>query len=296
MNNLSSSISPLAANFGEVITTVNNDDLSILEPKDLLLRLMTKGALLLRGFSLSDEAFRSLAEGFGGKFVSHGAPHRPTLAGDTSLHLADPGTNEIHLHIELGYLPLPPDLIWFHCIIPPQSGGATTLCDGTVIARELSTQARDMFKAQRLRYSAFWPQTVWSRYFHAETPSEVKAQLQDIEGVTLDFQGNLLLFDYCISALLPTGSGGELSFANSLLHYILDGYEDYVLFEDGSPFPQWLITELQTLGERHTFEIHWQCDDLLIINNHRVLHGRRSHGDPGRKLHVRMQKLAERSV
>jgi alpha-ketoglutarate-dependent taurine dioxygenase len=283
---------PLCETFGTLFAAAPGTALADLEPALVRTHLLDSGAVLLRGFALDDASFRAFAAALGGNFIPHGAPHRPSIEGDESLHLADGGMRAIHLHIELGYLPNPPDLIWFRCIVPPKSGGATIACDGSAIARQLSDAARELLLTKKLKYTSYWPPAVWSRYFSTRSREEVTAYLSALPSTAFRFHGERLLLEYFAPALAAGPANGDSIFANSLLHYMLDGYRDFICFHDGTSIPEWLCEELTAISEQLTADIEWQPDDLLLLDNRRVLHGRRAHFDPERKLHVRMQKLA----
>jgi alpha-ketoglutarate-dependent taurine dioxygenase len=47
-------------------------------------------------------------------------------------------------------------------------------------------------------------------------------------------------------------------------------------FANGQPLSEKLMKQTAELAEKYTQEIQWQDGDIVIINNKRVLHGRRA--------------------
>jgi alpha-ketoglutarate-dependent taurine dioxygenase len=252
--------------------------------------ILSSGAVLFRGFAVTDDDFRRLAEALGGDFMSHGAPSRPSVPDDDSLHLANPGTAALNLHTELGYFPFPPDFVWFHCTIPAKAEGGTLICDGVDVANRLSSKFVRLFEDRKLKYAAFWPKSQWSRYFQNLSQVDVARTLSATPGVTFKFNGERLIIDYVVDAfnILP---GGQRVFANSMLHYCLDGFKDFISLDDGTSIPAWAVQEALSVCNECTHEIHWRKHDLLVLDNRRVMHGRKSHSDRERRLHVRMQRF-----
>ena len=69
-----------------------------------------------------------------------------TRFGKKNITSVDYGFNEIDLHSEASFAPSWPVIIWFYCITPTAGeGGATTLCDGSVLWKKLSTKAKTFF-------------------------------------------------------------------------------------------------------------------------------------------------------
>ena len=48
-----------------------------------------------------------------------------------------------------------------------------------------------------------------------------------------------------------------------------------VTWEDGTSFPKELIEEVRAACEASTQRIYWQTGDVVLINNHHFMHGRR---------------------
>jgi alpha-ketoglutarate-dependent taurine dioxygenase len=59
-------------------------------------------------------------------------------------------------------------------------------------------------------------------------------------------------------------------------------------FDDNSKIPDELIKELNRIAERITTNIDWQKGDILMIDNTRIMHGRRAFTDETREIYIRL--------
>ena len=284
-------LSALNDEFGIIIYGKDLASLAELTSADMRGLLSSHSAMLFRDFNITDDNFQELARTLGGDFVSHGAPSRPSVSEDGMLHLANPGTAALNLHTELGYFPLPPDYLWFHCVVPAGSEGGTQVCDGQIVAEKLSADFHNLFAERKLKYSAFWPQEQWCRYFQTTSKDKVISVLSSIDGVKSQFLGSRLILDYVVDAF-HTSSEGKKIFANSMLHYCLDGFAEFLTLDNDVPIPNWAVEEAYLVSNAHMQEVSWNKNDLLLLDNKRIMHGRKGHSDPERKLTVRMQRLS----
>ena len=72
-------------------------------------------------------------------------------------------------------------------------------------------------------------------------------------------------------------------FANNIIHNFRPGKPLlYPTFDDGTSIPEQLIVDIRDIARRFTFEIQWSDQDLLMFDNTRFVHGRRTIIDPNR--------------
>jgi hypothetical protein len=58
--------------------------------------------------------------------------------------------------------------------------------------------------------------------------------------------------------------------------------------ENGAPLDSKIIDELQRVEERLTHPVSWRSGDILMVDNTRMLHGRRAFKDTSRSIFVRL--------
>jgi alpha-ketoglutarate-dependent taurine dioxygenase len=191
------------------------------------------------------------------------------------------GSEYVGYHGELTYTPFPPDLLCFHCESPPVgAGGETTFCDGIAVARRLGPGARELFESRRLKMVSEWS----SRFLIQRLGLQDERQIPDFfathPGVAAEPVDGQWRLTFVRSALSRTRFQGEQAFVNSILIALHDRRDRperaYSLrFEDDSELPETLIEEIHALSEDLTQEYCWGAGDYAVVDNSRMLHGRR---------------------
>ena len=212
-----------------------------LEAADIAADFRTFGAVLFRGFIPDVSAFEALTAVFSAHFLIDSGvtrlpiPHR------------DPSTRQIRtprpehpfgLHAELATSAARrPHILWLYCVTPAESGGETTLCDGAAVYARLSTQARAVFSpSARVQHTNRRPVSPLARASYASAPAFANALV-----------GRPSYAALCRSARMA----------------------------DGTPIPRLAWEEAKAVADTLTVAVRWQRGDLLMIDNHRCMHGRR---------------------
>lgn len=242
------------------------------------------GAALVSGLRPGVATLERVSDGLGRSFVSYPGTRREAAGGDDTLQTVEIGNHAIPLHAELSYLPSPPDLCFFACERAPARGGETTLCDGIALARALPAAARRLFEGM-LAYEADVPPRVWQRFFRCTTAEELAARVAPHgEAFTLRADGTLHV-RHLTPGLPRHRIMGAPMFANNLLHN--HGRYDNLTFEDGSLLGDAMYEELAGLADALTCEVAWEAGDVLVVDNTRVMHGRRAITDERRRILAR---------
>lgn len=221
---------------------------------------------------------------------------------ENAIQKVDAGTAALGLHIENGNTPNAPQLVFFYCKQAPESGSQTTLCDGIKLLAELSGEMRNLFN-QKLYVSRTISEKHWKTYLVSEHPllssenqvthghlTEMLASRPNIDG-TLN-EDNSLSYVLTINPILRSNLIGQKAFANALLGPSFSYEAPIYKFEDGTPVNHELKETIANLAEKHTLEIPWMNGDIAIIDNHRVMHGRREITDSSsRELFIGMGNL-----
>jgi len=278
------------------------------------------GAVVFRGFVDGPEAFVRFTDRYGCNFSTYqggwfhgGVINRRSVGDDPTLFAATGNTQEfaIPLHGEMYYQKYKPAILWFYCQAAPTRMGQTTLCDGRALWRGISGSARDSLEARRIKYINKLSRAEWERSFHTGDIAEVESLCarNDVR-VSIDPATEDLSMEFACPAAI-TGAGGDKAFINSLL--ILwrgerlhrrgalnsDGgrVKDFdpptiVRWEDGSELSNELMKEIGAVAKRLTVQVEWERGDILMVDNTRVMHGRRDSPESGRVILVRMSDPA----
>gem|GEM_PF-2344755 len=259
--------------------------------RDEVIRLYKQyGAILFRGFNFGGEnGFRVFTERFGRNFFIHPSVNR-TMVGDDTVQTVDYGADAITIHGEFSYLPYPlrPEMGWFYCIRPTQTGGCTTICDGTQIPQHVSAEVRQLLESKRLRFRMRFQEVIWERFFQTSSVEEVLKFLKEhsIED-SFTMTDRILYLDHREAALKPPRFSDQSAFVNNVIFYFDRNEKTMAVFEEDDQLSDPLVEELSRVAAGLTAEVSWQKDDLLMFDNTRMLHGRRQLLDDERIIYTR---------
>ena len=229
-------------------------------PDELLIGTLKKsGALILRNVIRDKGEFTRLTKRF--------APgeERGVVRSDSSLEF----------HGELYSSGRPPDILWFYCVQPAGTGGETLLCDGVAIAAKLLPETIEFFTKTPLVYERVFGRKAWVVRYATEDKQKILSELQS-QNTTATFSGETLHTRFETTALRPTKWGREQAFINSLLHALDSNRRgDVSNYGLKTVIPDSIVSEVRNLTARYAYPIQWQSGDTVMIDNTRVMHGRR---------------------
>lgn len=242
------------------------------------------GWTLLRGFDVNLESFGSL-------LTKHCQalsfdPARAFVDGKSQK--VDAGKQAVGLHIENGNTPFPPKLVAFYSAKSAAIGSETTLCDGADLFNALPDSLKKIWQ-NKVTVSRYLPSPLWRKYvtdhhLGVNQLNEVtKQHLSDLIAINPNQRGIIdaedgLDYELDICPCLPTKSGADLmsmAFANALLGPSFNYQKPTYRFAGGELVTDELLEETASYAEQCTHEITWEDGDIVLINNHRVMHGRR---------------------
>jgi hypothetical protein len=272
-------LTPLTREMGMVVTADAEATESVPLAEDILSLVRSHGVAVFRGFAPGLARFYELAAQ-----ISPGV-HRGV----------GEDTNGLRLHGEIYYMPLRVDLLWFYCVSSAPTGGATTVCDGVQVADQLSVAARQFFADNPLTYELHFTRSQWSRLV-GNVSAEQAAQLlrTDVMGPVADAYGDGCTFSCAAmsaeivravfgrSAIIPTQWNNRRAFVNTMLH-ALDPWassRNRHMYRLTTRIPPEILSEVEQVTERLTEEIWWSPGDFAVVDNTRLMHGRRAYEGP----------------
>jgi alpha-ketoglutarate-dependent taurine dioxygenase len=293
-------LSLVSEQFGTLLTGTKNSIFD-LDRDEVILLFKSSSLLLFRNFDVDTDKFKAFTELFSTSFMTYvgGAYNRDMIKGDKTL-LSVTGhklTFAVPPHGEMYYKKNKPQLLWFYCAAPALKDGETTVGDGIQIYEELSPSTKDLFRTKRLKYIRNYPKEVWQEIYQTDdlTLVEKVCKEEDIS-LKIDQATHTITTKYICSALIQSRRENHPVFINNILPVVeqeLQGKEaSLVRFEDNSKIPDAVINELKEVTNRLMKPIQWQAGDILMIDNTRLLHGRRSFSDNQRDIYVRLCNAA----
>ena len=209
----------------------------------------------------------------------------------------DAGMDALGLHCENGNSPFWPDLCWFYCDVAPSIGSQTTVCDGIGAFQALTPAARRAFKGRDIVYTRRVREPLWKTYaMHGgggaqddtrELFARLRALVNDRDSTQLELEEDAsITYRFRTSAVLTHSAFRPAfqAFANSIFGPSFNYERPVITFADGAAIDSGLLDEAAAACAQHTREIDWHVGDLVVIDNRRVMHGRRAIEDRNRSI------------
>jgi len=261
-------------------------------------RLAETGAVLFRGFDVTTpEILDSAIEAYD----EAGFTYENSLSNAVRVNLTPrvftaneaPPDVEIFLHHEMAQTPLYPSKLFFACMIAPETGGATPLCRSDILLEKLRESEPKLvtnFEAKGVQYTNIMPSEndessgqgrSWKSTLSAETKDAAEERLSEM-GYSWEWldSGALKVTTPRLDAIRSL-RGGETSFFNQLIA-AFRGWKDArndpsksVTFGDGSLIDVVALGTAIKLADELSYDLNWQVGDVALIDNYRVMHGRR---------------------
>ncbi len=204
-----------------------------------------------------------------------------------------PPSTSIYLHHEMAQTPIYPSKLFFYCEIAPDKGGATPLCRSDILLEQMEATDPELvaaFAEKRVRYTNVMPADddagsgqgrSWRSTLSADTPDAAEARLQSL-GYAWEWQeGETLRVTTPALDAVRTLPDGSRSFFNQLIA-AFRGWSDSrndpsksICFGDGTPIDGDQIAGAITLADKLSYDVEWQAGDVALVDNFRVMHGRR---------------------
>ncbi|NDW46782.1 TauD/TfdA family dioxygenase [Ruegeria sp. PrR005] len=255
------------------------------------------GWALLRGFEVDMSVFSALTAQF-----CRTITFDPARAfSEKNTQKVDAGTGPIGLHIENGNTPVCPDLVAFYSARAAFEGSQTTVCDGRKVLDAMNEAQRARW-SQPMTVSRRLPEELWKRYLANEHPA-ISGPEEVTEEHILQFKAAIpnqdfelhedgsLTYHITLNPVRPSAFSGGAGFANAVLGPSHNYEAPVYRFADGSVVTAEEIEEMRALAETCTTEINWQDGDVAILDNTRVMHGRRAIKDQDRQLFIGMGRV-----
>lgn len=264
--------------------------------RTVLEALKATGAVIYRGYFEALEEFITFSDVFTGTYVPYvgGANNgRATVGGSNSVYtVTEPSMKmPIPLHGEMCYSDLRPELIWFYCISPATSKGETTLCDGREILAHLSPDTRRDFEERDVIYRRNFSPSVWQSVYQTDKVADVEAFCRKNHLDLVVHADGAISTTYRASSIIRSPDGD--AFVNSILTFAAQEYlggskESQVRWSNNEEIDRATLMEVKTVSDHLTTAHAWQPGDAIMVDNTRVMHGRRSFNDDQRNIVVRL--------
>ena len=266
-------ISNLFIDNGLILENSNSIEIKEIDKEKIIKYFEKYGVVVLRGFDFQAKKLTDYTNHFTETYAED-ALRRSARFGTSNIRNVDHGFNEVDLHSEASFAPSWPEIIWFYCIAPNSKGGATTLCDGSLLWQKLSLEAKEFFLANPLIYKLKIPVGI------KKSNKIKKPWMLNVPGVSecfLDLKEGFLTLKLSRFAVHEGRNSKHLCFANHLLSMIAEDQIIDTTTSENKKIPNKLLDEIKIKSENLTYEFNWKKKDLMMIDNRRFIHGRRAY-------------------
>lgn len=275
--------------------------------------LLVFGSVLLRGFALKETAdFQVIAQLYPEHAFGYigGATPRRNIDGKIYESTRIPASLKIGLHQEKAYMAHYPRKLAFFCRQPSESGGETIICDMRAVTRQLPPALIERYRHAGIQYLRnFRRPSVnnepknstlreyhrpWNDAFQCDDPARVEQLCCDTSLDCRWLNDGSLTVSHTGGATVHHPTTGEEIWFNQLstqhnnpramgatgYEYIRLLYRDRparpyeVRLGDGTPISLDEIAPIYDALDAEEIAFPWQRDDLLLLDNIAVAHGR----------------------
>ena len=204
-----------------------------------------------------------------------------------------PSEIEIFLHHEMAQTPIYPKNIFFFCKSASQYGGETPLCRSDYLYAELLKEDANLvakFERNGVIYNSVMSNgdelasgqgRSWQKTLSVSSKEEAELKLKEL-GYTWHWleDDNLSVTTRTLKAIKELKNGNK-SFFNQVLAASLgwkkNSEDDLspVKFGDDEEIPKSSIQLISKLAKTLTVLREWKDNDIILIDNYRVMHGRK---------------------
>jgi alpha-ketoglutarate-dependent taurine dioxygenase len=275
--------------------------------------LLSSGAILFRGFGVEGvEGFEEFARAVSSRLLDYrerSSPRSELLRGVyTSTDY--PADQAIQFHNEQSYTHSWPMKLYFFCVRPAESGGATPIADGRKVLKLLDARLRERFLEKRVMYVRNYGDGMglaWQSAF--QTTSRVAVE-EYCRRASISFEwkgdGRLRTRQIFDTVVTHPKTREELWFEHAAFFHITSLAPDVrgaltaefkeedlpfnTYYGDGSAIEESALGQIRAAYAQAATRFDWQEGDILLIDNMLTAHSREPFSGP-RKIAVAMAEL-----
>jgi alpha-ketoglutarate-dependent taurine dioxygenase len=239
-------------------------------------------------------------------YVERSSP-RSTIKGQVYTSTDHPPAEEIFLHNENSYQAHWPGVLYFLCLTPPDSGGATPLADTRRVYSEIDESVREEFERRRWMVVRNYHEDVglpWQEAFGTSDRAEVEYHCAR-NGLGAHWIGTTGLRTEAVRdavhkhpatgvpvwfnhiTVFHVSTLPEAVRAGLLDMYGADRLPSNTYYGDGAEIPVEVLDHLRACYRSASTRFDYHRDDLMIVDNMLAAHGREPFTGP-RKIAVAM--------
>lgn len=272
-------------------------------------RLAEHGAVLLRGFDIDGvDGFDAVVRALSGAPLAYSERSSPrsTIKGRVYTSTDYPSSEEIFLHNENSYQASWPRTLFFHCLQPSVTQGATPLADTRLLYQAIDSAVRDEFARRKwmvVRNFRASFGTSWRHVFNTDDRAEAERYCES-HGIAYEWvDGDLRTKAVREPVHKHPDTGEPVWFNHATFFHVTtlaaevrdalcasfpeEGLPTNTYYGDGGRIPDEVLDHLRACYRARSTRFDWRLGDVLVVDNMAVAHGREPYTGP-RKIAVAM--------
>jgi len=266
-------------------------------------QLQINGAIKFKGVQIdSIETFQHIISAIGTKFLDYidGTSPRTKMLNNIYSSTEYNKSKKIAMHNELSYSAKWPGKLFFSCLQPADTGGETFLADSREMLRRMNSDIVAEIEERGITYIRNLPSengmgVSWQKAFETSDRKQLEKYCssygidiewknddsvrlkQNSKGIITHRTSKERVWFNQIDQFHPCQLGEELYKALISIYDVPEEFPTYVRFGDGQPISEVIVKEIIKTSDEITIAPVWQRNELLIVDNELVSHGRNSY-------------------
>jgi len=262
--------------------------------------LEKNGAVKIKGVHIDTlDDFQKIVNAISNKFLNYidGNSPRTKLTGNVYTSTEFDKTRRITMHNELSYSTKWPKKLFFSCLKPAATGGETLLAD----SREILNLMDKTIVGEIINKGLFYIRNLhgglgigpsWQETFETNDREQLENYckshniqfewkdndhlklIQRSKGIIPHHITREMLWFNQIDQFHPSHLGEELYEVLQSMYESETDYPMFVQFGDGTEISEDMVNEIGRTIEKVTIAPKWEKDELLIVDNELICHGR----------------------
>lgn len=261
------------------------------------------GAIKFTGVQIDSlETFQHIVNSISTKFLSYidGNSPRTKLTDNVYTSTEYDKNQKITMHNELSYSAKWPNKLFFSCLEVSESGGETLLADSRSILNQMNPdivseiETKGIIYVRNLNGGQFGMGPSWQDTFETDDKKQVEKycdsyninfKWMENENLRVEqFSKGIIehrttkekLWFNQIDQFHPFHLGEEIFESMKILYDSPENFPMHVKFGDGTEISESFVKEILETIYRVTIATAWQKNELLIVDNELIAHGRNS--------------------
>jgi len=223
------------------------------------------GLVILRNFHFNEKNFFTFTKLFTHIYSTDANRREQTIK--KQINYVDPGMEKMSLHSEASFSPSWPEIIWFYGKKVSKKHGETTLCCGNELWEILSTDTKNFLKSNLLKFK-----------IRSDIILKIKNKKWNLNKIGvfnefIDKKGNLN-YEHIKFAINNSKYDKKIYLSSHILYKKTDPTIISMQMINNRKIPIKIINEIENKSNQITYYHKWKKNDVLMIDNRRLMHGR----------------------